>query len=206
MNDKGEIRKRILSLRNAMPPAEIEAKSLAIVERLAGLDEIRRAATWMVYLSFGSEVLLDSLILRGWAEGKRIVVPHCRPESGELAACRIDALDELEPGHYGIRAPKPDLLRPIPKEEIDAVIVPAAAFDRLGYRIGYGGGYYDRFLQGASRAAKIGAAFACQIVPEIPAAPHDIPVDRIVTEEETIAPAGGKSAAERGTVRRPICP
>jgi 5-formyltetrahydrofolate cyclo-ligase len=140
----------------------------------------------MVFLSYGSEVLIDDLIRRGWDEGKRIVVPHCRPEWREMAACRIDAFDELEPGHYGIRAPKADFLRPIPKGEIDVVVVPAVAFDRRGYRVGYGGGYYDRFLPDVPRAATIGAAFAAQIVPEIPAGPHDIPVGTIVTEAEVI--------------------
>ena len=95
MDSKAEIRKRILQARNAMTREEIAAGSLAIVKRLADLEEIRRASTLMVYLGFGSEVLTDGLILWGWGEGKRIVVPLCRPESRELTACRIDGFDEL---------------------------------------------------------------------------------------------------------------
>ncbi|MDA8126375.1 MAG: 5-formyltetrahydrofolate cyclo-ligase [Deltaproteobacteria bacterium] len=206
MVGKGDIRRQALCQRDGLAATEIEAKSRIIVERLVGLDEIRRAATVMVYLSFASEVRIDRLLLRGWAAGKRIVVPHCRPDGRELTACRIDAFDELEPGHYGIRAPKADRLRPVPQAEIDAVIVPAAAFDRRGYRIGYGGGYYDRFLPQVPQAAKIGVAFACQIVPEIPAAPHDVPVDRIVTEKETIVPICRKTVPDGERVRPPICP
>ena len=190
MTDKGDIRKRMLEVRNVMTGGEIASGSRAIVKRLAELDQIRRASTLMVYLGFGSEVLTDDLILRGWEEGKRIAVPLCRPVSRELIACRIDGFDELECGHYGLREPKADRLRPVPPGEIDAVVVPAVAFDRQGHRLGYGGGYYDRFLPGAPRATRIGVAFARQIVAEIPAGPHDVTMDCIVTEREVIVPAG----------------
>jgi 5-formyltetrahydrofolate cyclo-ligase len=190
MVSKTEIRKRILRVRNAMTPEEIAAGSFAIVKRLIDLEEIRRASTLMVYLGFGSEVATDGLILWGWGEGKRIVVPVCRPESRELTACRIDGFDELESGHYGIREPKAGFIRPVPREEIEAVVVPAVAFDRRGYRVGYGGGYYDRFLPEAPQAARIGVAFARQIVAAIPADTHDVTVDRIVTDAEIIVTAG----------------
>jgi 5-formyltetrahydrofolate cyclo-ligase len=186
MTDKREIRKRIMTLRNAMTPEEIEAKSGEIVRRLKELREIRESSTLMVYLSFGSEVLTDDLIRWGWAEGKRIVVPFCHPESRVLTPCLIGGFAELETGHYGIREPKSEWLRPVPREEIDAVLIPAVAFDRQGRRVGYGGGYYDRFLPEIPRAARIGAAFACQIVAEILPDPHDVPADRIVTEDELI--------------------
>ena len=187
MDGKREIRKRILALRNAMPREEIAAASLEIVKKLTEMEQIRRASTLMVFLSFGSEVHTDDLIRWGWGEGKRIVVPLCCPETRELMPCRIDGFDELETGHYGIREPKASRLQPVPQREIDAVLIPAVAFDRRGCRVGYGGGYYDRFLPEVPRAAKIGAAFACQIVAEIPADPYDVTVDRIVTEKGVIS-------------------
>jgi 5-formyltetrahydrofolate cyclo-ligase len=191
MNGKSEIRKRMSALRNAMPSEEIEKKSRAIQERVTELEAVRSASTLMAYLSFGSEVLTDGLIRWCWGEGKRVVVPVCRPENRELIACRIDGFDELETGHYGIRAPKEGLLRPVERGKIDVILVPALAFDRTGYRIGYGGGYYDRFLPQAIRAVKIGVAFASQIVAEIPVDGHDLPVDVIVTEKEVIIPEDG---------------
>ncbi|MFH2075633.1 MAG: 5-formyltetrahydrofolate cyclo-ligase, partial [Pseudomonadota bacterium] len=187
MDGKREIRRRILTLRNAMPREEITAASLEIVKKLTEMEEIRRASTLMVFLSFGSEVHTDDLIRWGWDAGKRIVVPLCFPETRELMPCRIDGFDELETGHYGIREPKASHLQPVPQREIDAVLIPAVAFDRRGCRVGYGGGYYDRFLPEVPRAAKIGAAFACQIVAEIPADPYDVTVDRIVTEKGIIS-------------------
>ncbi len=188
MNGKGEIRKRLIAMRNAIPREEIEAKSRAIQGRVTELEEIRSASTLMIFLSFGSEVLTDDLILWCWGEGKRVCVPFCRPESRELTACRIDGFGDLETGHYGIREPNEGLLRPVEGEKIEAILVPAVAFDRRGYRVGYGGGYYDRFLPQAPRAAKIGVAFASQIIEKIPVDGYDLPVDMIVTEKEVIVP------------------
>jgi 5-formyltetrahydrofolate cyclo-ligase len=197
MHDKSEIRKRMIALRNAIPREEIEEKSRAIQQRVMALEAVQSASTLMAYLSFGSEVDLDGLICWCWGEGKRIVVPICHMESRKLTACRIDGFDELETGHYGIRAPMEGLIRPVPEGEIDAILVPAVAFDRRGYRIGYGGGYYDRFLPRTPQAVKIGVAFSSQIVEEIPADGHDLPVGMIVTEREVIIPAAGPSGIAR---------
>ncbi len=188
MDGKEEIRGRILKRRNRMTSEEVATKSDEIVLRLTALSEIREAAVLMVYLSFGSEVQTDGIIRWGWENGKRIVVPRCRPEERRLTPCRLSGFSELETGHYGIREPKAERVRAVPAEEIDAVLVPAVAFDRRGYRVGYGGGYYDRFLPEAPGAARIGAAFACQMVDRIPEGPHDLPVDRIVTDEGIISP------------------
>ena len=188
MDEKRGIRKRILELRNAMSLEAIAAKSGEIVRRLKELPEIRELSTLMVFLNFGSEVVTDGLIAWGWDAGKRIVVPLCRPASRVLTPCWIDSFADLETGHYGIREPKVDRLRVVPPGEIDAVLVPAVAFDRRGYRVGYGGGYYDRFLPKVPQAVRIGAAFACQIVPEVPIDRYDVQVERIATEEGIIIP------------------
>jgi 5-formyltetrahydrofolate cyclo-ligase len=188
MDGKSEIRKRLIGQRNAIPREEIKEKSRAIHKKVMELEAVRLSSILMAYLSFGSEVDLDGLIRWCWGEGKWVVVPVCRPENRELTACRIDGFDELETCHYGIRAPKAGLLRPVEGGKIDVILVPALAFDRRGYRVGYGGGYYDRFLPEAPQAAKIGVAFACQIVEEIPADTYDVTVDRIVTEEGIIIP------------------
>jgi 5-formyltetrahydrofolate cyclo-ligase len=193
MIDKREIRKRIMTLRNAMPVEEIAAKSGEIVRRLKELREIRESSTLMVFLSFGSEVLTDRLIEWGWDAGKRIVVPLCRPEGRVLTPCLLGGFDELETGHYGIREPKAERLRVVPPGEIDAVLIPAVAFDRRGYRVGYGGGYYDRFLPKVPQAARIGVVFACQIVPEVPIDRYDVQVEKVTTEDELIV-AGIRSS------------
>jgi 5-formyltetrahydrofolate cyclo-ligase len=195
MNPKGDIRKQILALRDGLSQGEIAAKSGEIVRRLTELRELRDASTLMVFLSFGSEVLTDDLLRWGWDAGKRIVIPRCCPDDRGLTPCLLDGFAELGIGHYGILEPKADKIRPVPRGEIDVILVPAVAFDRRGYRIGYGGGYYDRFLPDVPQAARIGAAFSCQIVAEIPADSHDVPADRIVTEREIITPDRGASGS-----------
>jgi 5-formyltetrahydrofolate cyclo-ligase len=184
--DKREIRKKVLAIRNGMKPGEIEAKSGDIVRRLTALQDLRESSTLMVFLSFGSEVRTDGLLRWGWEAGKRMVVPLCRPEDRGLTPCLLGSFAELEIGRYGIREPKGEMIRPVPREEIDAILVPAVAFDRRGHRVGYGGGYYDRFLPEVPRAVRIGAAYSCQIVAMVPEDPHDLPVDRIVTENGEI--------------------
>jgi 5-formyltetrahydrofolate cyclo-ligase len=180
--NKQAVRKKILALRNGMTPGEIAAKSSLIVRQLTELCDLREASTLMVFLSFGSEVLTDDLLRWGWEAGKRMVVPLCRPEDRELTPCLLGSFAELEIGHYGIREPKRGNIRPVPREEIDTILVPAVAFDRRGHRVGYGVGYYDRFLPEVPRAVRIGAAFSCQIVARVPEDPRDCPVGRIVTE------------------------
>ncbi|MHB8828879.1 MAG: 5-formyltetrahydrofolate cyclo-ligase [Syntrophales bacterium] len=187
--DKKELRKRILKIRNAMPSEERAAKSATIISMLTELDDIRRAATIMVFLNFGSEVQTDGLISWGWEMGKRIVAPLCCPEDRTMAPCVINDFSDLETGHYGIREPIAAEVTVAPYEEIDVVLIPAVAFDRQGRRVGYGGGYYDRFLPLVSRAARIGVVFSCQIVPEVHADLHDISAQMIVTEAGIIVPA-----------------
>ena len=186
--DKKEIRKRILKIRNAMPPDEIAEKSSRIVGRLTELHDIRRASTIMVFLNFGSEVQTDGFISWGWEMQKRIIVPLCRPAEREMMPCIINDFADLETGHYGIREPRSESVVVVPLEEIEVVLIPAVAFDHSGRRVGYGGGYYDRFLPRAPRAARIGVVFTCQIVPEVRADEHDIPAQRIVTERGVIIP------------------
>jgi len=200
MADKQEIRKKIWSLRNGMTPEEIAAKSGLIIRRLTELRDLREASTLMIFLSFGSEILTDDLLRWGWEAGKRMVIPLCRPEDRSLTPCLLGSVGELEIGHYGIREPKAENIRPVLREEIDAILVPAVAFDLRGYRVGYGGGYYDRFLPEVPRAVRIGAVFSCQIVPEIPADPHDVRIDRIVTENGVQPVASLKNVTEGGEI------
>lgn len=183
--EKKEIRKTILSLRNAVPREKIETMSDYICRRFIALDKVRSCSSLMIFLSFGSEVDTDYIIRWAWKHKKRVMAPLCKPETKELAVFAIATFDDVEPGYYGIREPKRALLQPVAKKEIDLVVVPAVAFDRRGYRVGYGGGYYDRFLADMG-APRIGLAFSCQIIPEAPINQYDHAVDGIVTETEYI--------------------
>jgi len=182
---KKNIRNNILEIRNALTAEQIESMSRMINEYFINSHEFKVSETLMIYLSFGSEVITDYIIENAWQCKKRIVVPSTNPKTRKLIISKIDNFNELEPGYMRIREPKKHLIKHVPKEEIDLVLVPAVAFDRRGYRLGYGGGYYDRFLSGMT-VHKIGLAFSCQIVGEVPVDWYDLPVDGIFTEKEFI--------------------
>ncbi|MFP4658457.1 MAG: 5-formyltetrahydrofolate cyclo-ligase, partial [Desulfonatronovibrionaceae bacterium] len=112
------------------------------------------------------------------------VLPCCR-EKGKMDFFRVDGSDELQEGKFGIREPVRAQRRPISCSGIKAFILPGVAFDSRGYRLGFGGGYYDRFIADNHCRMLVGAAYHFQLVPEIPAEPWDEPVYYVVTENET---------------------
>lgn len=183
---KDAIRKAALSARNRMSPEERAAKSDLIANRFLGLEEFRSARTVMAYASFGSEVETRRIIEACFSAGKSLALPVVE-KGGLLSVWRIRESTELLPSSYGIPEPPREAPNRLAAEEVDLVVVPGVAFDEQGRRIGYGGGYYDRFL-GSIRpdAAKIALAFEIQLVDEIPVSDRDLPVDVIVTEARTI--------------------
>jgi len=136
----------------------------------------------MFFVSFGSEIDTVPMIEAALAQGKRVAAPRAHPESRELTPCEIrNIAEDLAPGAHNIREPKAHC-QPVSLDQIDLVIVPAAAWGDDGYRVGYGGGYYDRFLSRLPRATRVGLGFEMQVVPRVPREPQDLPVDILVTE------------------------
>ena len=192
--DKAELRKQIVAQRLAMAGAEVEAKSKAIVGRLMALSAFREAKTIMSYISFRQEVETRGLVMAALAAGKRVAVPVVDRENRRLLAVEIRGWGELAPGTWGILEPKPEAGRLVPPPAIDLVIVPGVAFDASGNRLGYGGGYYDRFLPALRCGAKtVAPAYAFQVVGKLAPGPHDVPVQYVVTEDGVICcqPAAG---------------
>jgi 5-formyltetrahydrofolate cyclo-ligase len=183
--NKKKIRKDILSVRNALPQSEREAMSRNICRRFTRLPVALDSASVMIFLSFGSEINTDYIIEWLWKQKKKVLVPLCKPETREMDIFPIASFADLEPGYFGIREPKKELRPPVAKAVIDLVVVPAVAFDRRGYRVGYGGGYYDRFLAGMD-VPTIGLAFDCQIITAAPVDKYDLAAQGIVTEKEYI--------------------
>ncbi|MDD2422566.1 MAG: 5-formyltetrahydrofolate cyclo-ligase [Heliobacteriaceae bacterium] len=184
---KKALRDQVLQARQGQSPAVVAAKSRWIREQLRRLPVFQKAGTIMVYVDFRQEVATRPLIRRLLREGKQVAVPVCR-EAGRLIPAAIKAFPgDLRPGKWGILEPPEDHLDSVDPGELDLVLVPGVAFDRRGNRLGYGAGYYDRFLPllrpGAS---KIGLAFALQLVEDVFPGAHDVPVDCIVTETEVI--------------------
>lgn len=147
------------------------------------LPELRSTRTVMAFWSFGSEVHTSGLIEALHAAGKRVVLP--RVDGREVAAVVYVPGDPTTPTSFG--AMEPTSAEIVGPTEIDVVVAPGVAFDRNGGRIGYGGGFYDRFLRTVrADTPVIGLAFAVQLVDEIPRGEHDRLVDVVVTEEELI--------------------
>ncbi len=181
---KAELRATLLEARRAIPPAEREALSAIICDRAAGLPAFGTAETVHVYVGVGGEVRTLPLLEEAWRAGKRVVCPRIGID-GRLESRQIRSPEDLVAGPRGLRQPDPETTVLVPPEEIDLVVAPGVGFDRQGRRLGFGGGYYDRFLS-STGASRLGLAFSLQIVDRIPQGPGDEPVHWIVTERETI--------------------
>jgi len=178
--NKDEIRKRILKIRDSLSPSLVLLKSKKIKEILFELKEFKCAENILFYYSFRSEVRTDIMIKDC---KKRVFLPKVKGK--ELEILEIKSLNDLKPGYCGILEPTSE--NPVSPDEIDLVIVPGVCFDKRGFRIGYGSGYYDRLLP-LLNCKKIGIAFSLQIVDKIPNTINDIRVDKIITEDGPIIP------------------
>jgi len=190
MQDKAALRKEILARRDSIPAAVKKLKDRAIAELLFSLSEMQQSKMVFFFASFKSEVDTFGMIRRSLEEGKRVALP--RVEGADLGLYLIKNLDELAPGYMKI--PEPTVLtddRKVSIHDVDAVIVPGAAFDLSGNRIGYGGGFYDRLLAGMQRTIPIIApAYEEQVIDAVPADQHDKKVSIIVTDRQEIRCAG----------------
>ena len=194
---KQQIRAQAHAARNAQ--ADKEALSERICARFIALPEYQAARTVLFYVDVRSEVRTRQSLPAALTHGKKIVVPWCNAR-GELELFHLQAMDELALGMYKILEPRPELRdRPekhVGPRELDLVMVPGVAFDRTGARMGHGKGYYDKLLQHARPDAPLVAlAFECQLFPEIPVAPHDVFMDRIITEAEAYQGRGRANGA-----------
>ena len=188
MNDNPYLRQQTLALRDELGQALRREKSKQIAASLLTLPEIQQASTLFVYVNFRSEVETLPLIRKFLEDNKQVTVPVTMVAEKKLLAVRItNPNQDLQPGYCGIPEPAPRLWKTNSTNpaSIDAVIVPGSVFDKRGGRLGYGGGYYDRFLSlNAPRAIRIALAYELQLVDRIYLEPHDQPMDRIITEDK----------------------
>jgi 5-formyltetrahydrofolate cyclo-ligase len=179
---KRAVRAQVLARREEIDPAARGRIGASVVERFLALPEVEAARTVMAFWSFGSEVPLAPLIARLVEAGATVALP--RIVDGHLEPRTWHPGEPLTETHFGAREPKGG--RVVDPGAIDVVATPGVAFDRGGGRVGYGGGFYDRFLP-STRALRVAVAFGVQLVDEpLPGASFDLPVDVIVTESETI--------------------
>lgn len=196
---KKQLRKSILQLRDALTYKERREKSREITKRVTVQKEFQSADKFLLFASYKSEVDTAELLQYALATGKAVYMPKVLGD--EMEFYQISSEEDLKEGYCGIREPEAELSkRFVPKQnERILIIVPGAVFDINGNRIGYGGGYYDRFLKYMDKCAehmsqsvniyKMAVAFECQMVETgvIPTEMHDVRVDSIVTEKGYIA-------------------
>ena len=190
----------MLVRRTSVDDAERRAWSKRIEDRLAGLDVWRDAAVVHTYVgAVPGEVATRGIVARALREGKTVVCPRVRWKPRGLDSFAVGSLGELTESSRGLWEPDPRRAAPVDDGELDLVLVPGIAFDRRGWRIGFGAGLYDRFLAGVA-APRVALAFSLQIQDSLPVEPHDEPVDWIVTEGETIACRAIREQSEREAI------
>ena len=190
MSTKEILRKSFAQIRNSIDKNTRYKESAEISDIITSSLVYKSAKTVFIYVSFGSEVETHTLIDKAIQDGKRVAVPLCDRDARTMNAYEIKCRAMLERGTYNILEPKKNLIkngdiRRVVPSEIDLAIVPAYVYDKKGARIGYGGGYYDRFLSQFC-GVSLGVAFSQCIVDALQTEEHDVLVDKIVCPEGMI--------------------
>lgn len=194
ISQKKELRASMLRLRNDLAQEEVQALSEAIQDRILKSRIFRTGSAVMVYMPIKNEVRTERLIRNCLASGKTVLLPRV-VDAESMEAVPVRNLDtDLRSGAMGIMEPDPSIPAADP-EIIDLVILPGIAFDRRGYRLGFGAGYYDRFIPRLRKDCFLLApAYSFQVLDHIPAGPYDQPVHWIVTEKEVLKIFSNKSS------------
>lgn len=186
---KAELRGHFKALRAGMPAGRKAELDQKILNRVVNLWQYREARLLLVYVSTPIEVDTRRLIERALRDGKQVAVPRCVPGTREMEFYQIHSLNELSPGTFGVLEPAPVRRALITDFSRSLCIVPALAFDGQGFRLGYGKGYYDRFLARFD-GSTVGLCYDACISKRLPAGRFDRPVGLTVTERRTMICSG----------------
>ncbi|MBE6985928.1 MAG: 5-formyltetrahydrofolate cyclo-ligase [Ruminococcaceae bacterium] len=174
--DKQTLRKMIREKKRAMTEAQIEEASARLAQLLYSSPLYRQATTIYGYLPYNQEVRTVPMLEQALAEGKRVAVPKVYGD--EMRFLYIDDLSRVEKGYAGIPEPVDD--EPVAKDPTALVLMPGLAFDKAGHRIGYGGGFYDKFLSAEPDHPTLALCYGFQMLDELPTEEFDIPVDCVL--------------------------
>ena len=179
--EKKILRNKILIIRNSLDKEVKEAMDDEIYNNLITSDLYIKAKNIFIYLSFGSEIQTNNIITKALRDEKEVYIPKVYKKNKLMKAVRLKSFNDLKENSMGILEPIDDS-NYIDKREIDLILVPGVVFDLNGNRIGYGGGYYDRYLQDIKEIRnKVVLAYDLQIVDSINPDIHDIAFDYIIT-------------------------
>ena len=185
MADKKTLRKLFSQKRDALSYDEIYKRSLKICDIFFDMEVYKDAKKIFTYINYKSEFVTSIIVKKALKDGKRVCVPVMSGKR-EMFFVEIKSLDELSKNKFGIPEPRLDFNKVLKSDSETVVIVPALAFSRTGYRLGYGGGFYDKFLSENESFFNIGFAFDFQISDEMFNDEFDVPVDIILSESEKI--------------------
>lgn len=186
---KSLLRKSILAVRDSLPIEQRLNMSHTIAEHIVAMPEYQEASTVLGYMNFGSEFASGLWVAQVLADGKRLVLPSVDCHTKELDLYRVeDPESQLARGLWGIAEPLPERCERLNElNEVEFALLPGVVFARNGSRLGYGGGYYDKLLARMKPyPVLVAAAYALQMVQDVPQEATDIKVDWIVTEQEII--------------------
>ena len=179
---KTELRQKYRSLRQSMPKEIKDEKDTAIAGQVRRLWQYENNSILLVYVSTDIEVDTFRIICQAWEDGKKVAVPRCVPDSRNMEFYYIDSTDELEPGMFGVLEPAANPERLYDEKDGGLCLVPAFSYDWQGYRLGYGKGYYDRFLS-RFEGNIVGICYSDCVQRSLPHGRYDRPVELLVTEK-----------------------
>ncbi len=193
---KKAFRKEVKARRAALSKEQVYQMSQRIAERFLALPQYQEASCIYAYMDCKQEVETGRIIRQAWADGKRVAVPRVRGEVMDYHY--IDSFSQLEDGYFGIQEPREEL--PVAKEENALMILPGVAFDEALHRVGYGGGFYDRYQEAYPGLVRIALAFEFQVFPQVPFEEFDKKPMKIITEKRCMESleAIGAQAKEAG--------
>ena len=178
MEEKSRIRKEVFADRKRISDAEVHEKSLLIMEKILALPTYQESQEVFVYVDAKHEVETMDFIRRCMADGKKVAAP--RVDGKAMDFYYITSKVDLESGYFGIMEPKVGL--PMALEKDALFVMPGVAFDREHHRVGYGGGFYDRYLERMPELKKVAVAYECQMFDEVPYEIFDIRPTILITE------------------------
>lgn len=185
--EKKEVRKKILSLRDSLSEEEIERLSSIIKDNFFSLYEINNGEIFFIFISFRSEVRTIPIVNELLSRKKKVVVPYTDIQNKRLILCYIDSISDLKIGNYGILEPDINTAKRADLKDIDIAVIPGSVFDLFGGRVGYGGGFYDRTIpELRNEVPKIALAFDFQVIDKVPMGYYDRRMDIIVTDKRII--------------------
>ncbi len=184
--NKQQLRQYFKQIRRQLSAEQVNNCSSHIAKQLFASLFWQQSHTVMLYLSFQNEVATRAIYERGWQESKTMLLPICAPSGGVMEMSVLSSFDALVPNRYGINELPASLQQIISPENIDLCIIPGIAFDHHGNRLGFGAGYYDRYLPRVNPSAKrIALAYECQLYHgTLPTDAYDLPMQYILTEKE----------------------